>query len=75
MTRAPSRAMASPVDPGADSLGINMPSSTSVAGGFTYLNSPKKHAAIINTSTAINISSFLTWTNNKILKKKNLRRK
>jgi hypothetical protein len=63
--------MASPVDPWPDSLGINMPLSTSVAGGFTYLISPKKHAAITNTSTAINSSSFLTWTqSNFFLRKK-----
>jgi len=35
MTRAPSRAMASPVAPWPDSLGINKPFSTPDAGGFT----------------------------------------
>ena len=35
ITKAPNKAMASPVAPWPLSLGINMPFNTSVAGGFT----------------------------------------
>lgn len=64
MTRAPNKAMASPVAPWPESFGTNIPFITSSAGGLTKLNSPKKHAAITNTRVAINSSSFLTCITN-----------
>ena len=60
MIRAPRRAIASPVAPAPLSLGMKSPLRTSTAGGFTKLISPKKHAAMTNTSIEIRNSSFRT---------------
>lgn len=61
MTRAPRSAMASAVAPSPLSLGMKSPLTTSTAGGFTKLSSPKKHAAMTNTSIEIRNSSFRTY--------------
>ena len=61
MTRAPRRAMESPVALWPESFGMNIPSAIPLAGGFAKLISPKKQPAITNTRIAINSSSFLTY--------------
>ena len=63
ITRAPRRAIVSPVAPDPLKLGMNSPWITSFEGGFTMLISMKKHAAMVNTNSATKSSSFLTYIN------------
>lgn len=60
ITIAPRSEIARPVAPLPLSSGTKRPFTTSLASGFAYPSSAKKHAAIVNTRNAIKNSSFLT---------------